>query len=391
MITPGNDAVWVVMKVQNKIKFSAFLVAVSGSALALDPTAIDVKGMYFVPMVELAEAFDDNLRASDVAVEGWVTSVKPSFMLGFEGKKGLYELNYSLERQINHVSGISDLTNQLANATAKLDFDMRNKLDLSAGYSKSENIDNYNVASGSSKLNTLNFGGLYVYGAESASGNVELGFDRIQLRSEDDLNLGLEYDSSALKAAFIYRVSPRTRLLAEIKGSQYDYISNNLDSTNVAMLVGARWEATAKTTGSVKFGRETKSFDTTGFKDATLSNWEVSVNWSPLTYSVITLNTKQKIDEGSFGFNSVNSRVNGISWQHAWASGISSQLALTNSSREYSSVRTDVLNSASVGLKYEVRRWMDVGLIYQYSNQDSPVATQEFTRNKMLLSVALSL
>ncbi|GKT11818.1 MAG: polysaccharide biosynthesis protein VpsM [Thiomicrorhabdus sp.] len=380
------------MKIQNKIKLAVLLASASGSVFALDPNPIDVNGMYFVPTIEVTEAFDDNLRASNVAVEGWVTAIKPNFVLGFEGNKGLYELSYALDHQLNHATNVTNLTNQSINATAEMEFDVRNALDLSLSYTKTQSIDAINVVGGSSMQNMANLNGLYVYGADTASFNVELGFNAVQMRSDDGLNLDLERDTNAVDLAFVYRVSPKTRLVAEAKSSQNDYTSNDaLDSTNTAMLVGARWDATAKTTGRAKIGKETKDFDAVGTNSATLSNWEVSIDWTPLSYSVITFNTKQMIEEGSLGANSVNNRTSGVAWQHAWASGIGSQLSLSSTSKEYSSTRTDTLNSASVGLKYAVERWMDVGLDYQYSDQDSDTLAQKFTRNKIIFSVNLSL
>ena len=55
-------------------------------------------------------------------------------------------------------------------------------------------------------------------------------------------------------ARFYYRIAPETRLLAEIRDTEYDYRSSPLDNSEQRYLLGATWDITAATSGTLKVG-----------------------------------------------------------------------------------------------------------------------------------------
>ncbi len=89
---------------------------------------------------------------------------------------------------------------------------------------------------------------------------------------------------------YFWRVMPRTYLVAEARLGKADYRVNTANNnTDTRLLAGITWEATAKTTGQFKIGRQQKSFDNASKPDASGGTFETSVEWKPLTYSVFTL------------------------------------------------------------------------------------------------------
>lgn len=382
------------MNTYKKVPLSVVLATMSSTAFAIDPAALDFDGIEVTPTIEVAGTYDDNYEATNNQKSSWITSITPAVNVAIYGRKALYNINYALNHQIYEASGSQNLTNHYLKLSADYEFDVRNALTVEAGYNKTETATSTYTAGVLNSFSTSNIGASYTYGAPSASGNVELALNHVLLRSENGANQDQERDSTTANVAFIYKVTDKTKLTAEVKGTQFDYIQSSslLDSKNIAYLVGARWEATAKTSGSVKLGKENKDFDDSSLKDPDLTAWEASIDWSPLTYSVVTLTTSQKIDEGSYNSSYTNSRNNEIKWTHDWGRGYSTNLNYINSEKDYvSQNRLDTINAYGVGLKYEARRWMDIAFDYQSSNQDSTDATYDYDRNVFKLTLNVSL
>ena len=381
------------MSTYKALSTSALLLASAGNAQAFDPAAIDYEGLNVTPVLEVAGTYDDNYQtlAPQSAEASWIMTVAPGVQIVAFGDKSQYTLDLAIDHKIYEATNADNLTSYFAKAAASYEFDVRNKLDIEAGISKTESIANAFTPGQANRFKQTNIGASYVYGAPSATGNIELGFNHVTIRSENGFNLDQERDSQAYRAAFIYKATDKTKLTAEINASTYDYVSNTaLNSTNLAYLVGARWEATAKTNGRFKVGTETKDFDNDQ-PNANLSTWELSADWSPLSYSTVTLTTNQKIDEGSFGASYTETTNNRIQWQHDWGRGYTSQATLSNLKSEYSTGRTDDTNTFGVGLKYELRRWANLAFDYQHSNRDSNIANEDYERNiyKLTLNIGL--
>ena len=152
------------------------------------------------------------------------------------------------------------------------------------------------------------------------------------------------------------------------------------------------WEATAKTTGTVKIGAEKKRFDDSSIDDKSGSLWEVGASWSPRTYSTFNLNTRRALDEGDSGASSIQSQSTTLSWNHEWLDRLSSDVSYTYSDQEYQDVkRDDKIKTLGLGLTYEMRRWLDIGVGYKYSENDSSAANESFERNIYSISFTASL
>jgi len=377
-----------------QVHLAVVLATMSSAALAIDPAALDFDGIQVTPSVRVAETYDDNYLATNAKESSWITSITPSVNVMLYGRKAVYQFNYALNHQFFEATNADNLTNHLVSASADYEFDVKNNLTVQAGYNKTESATSAYTPGELNAFNTANIGAAYVYGSDSATGNIELGLNHSEMRSDNGVNLDQERDANSANATFIYRVTDKTKLTAEVKGTTFTYIDSAsiLDSTNLAYLVGARWEATAKTTGRVKIGKETKDFNDSSLSDTDLSSWEAAIDWSPLTYSVVSLTTSQRIDEGSFNSSYTNARTSSINWNHDWGRGYSTNLNYTNSKNDYVTAnRLDTINAYGAGVKYEIRRWMNIAFDYQASNQDSTDPTFDYNRNIFKLTLNLSL
>ncbi|HEY6612318.1 MAG TPA: outer membrane beta-barrel protein, partial [Pseudomonas sp.] len=170
-------------------------------------------------------------------------------------------------------------------------------------------------------------------------------------------------------------------------------VSNDrLNSTNIGLLTGVTWEATAKTTGTAKFGHEKKDFDDSRIGEKSGGMWEVGATWEPRTYSRFSLNTRQGFDEGDSGASTIKTQSTTLSWNHDWAERLSSNVSYTRMDQDYQDIeREDQIDTFGIGLTYEMRRWLDVGLGYKYSENDSDAANESYERNIYALSFTASL
>lgn len=371
--------------------------AASSSALAVEAMSIKLAdGLEFTPTLKVSESYDDNFREVESNEESsWITTIAPTFTLGAEGRKSAYKLSYSAVSDTFHSSQEDNNTDHHLTADAGMEFNDRNRLKLNAGYHDVEETAGLDQKLENDMYNTKNVGGVYTFGAESARAQIDLGanYEELRYTNSNRLNADKERDTTALKSTFYYRVAPKTKVLLEGRHTDYDYVSNDrLNSTNIGLLTGVTWEATAKTTGTAKFGHEKKDFDDSSIGEKSGGMWEVGATWEPRTYSRFSLNTRQGFDEGDSGASTIKTQTTTLSWNHDWAERLSSNVSYTRMDQDYQDIeREDQIDTFGIGLTYEMRRWLDVGLGYKYSENDSDAANESYERNIYALSFTASL
>lgn len=381
----------------NVSSLAAASVALCANAWALEPQSIKLSdGLTFIPTLKVGERYDDNFRSVEDGKESsWITSIIPTLKLGAEGRKSAYSLTYSADSDIFHSSHKDDNTDHHLTADAGFEFNARNRLKLNTGYHKVEETASLDQNVENDKYSTSNLGGVYTYGAESARTQLDFGtnYEELRYQNSNHINADKERDTTALKSTLFYRVAPKTRALLEARHTDYSYVSNDrLNSNNIALLGGLIWDATAKTTGTVKIGAEKKRFDDSGIDDKGGSLWEVGVSWMPRTYSTFNLKTRRALDEGDDGASSIQAQSTTLSWEHEWLQRLTSDVSYTYSDQEYQGIdRDDKINNFGLGLTYAMRRWLDVGVGYTYSENDSSAAGESYERNIYSISFTASL
>ncbi|MNZ95387.1 hypothetical protein D3C78_1145330 [compost metagenome] len=137
--------------------------------------------------------------------------------------------------------------------------------------------------------------------------------------------------------------------------------------------------------------------------------WEVGATWKPRTYSTFRLTTRRAFDEGSNSIGTIGDgtdttvrdsnddsavklQTTTLGWKHYWKTHLYSDLSYTRMDLEYLDTdREDKFNSINLGLTYEMRRWLDIGLGYKYSDNDSNVGSESYERNIYALTINASL
>lgn len=383
----------------SKILTASLAGTLSTASWATDPASIDLAGFEFTPTLDLTESYDDNYRGlRDGAGSSWVTSVNPKFLLSAETRNSGYQLEYEFDDQTYHSDDRASHTDHHLRFRSILEFNSRNRLRWNLGYHRIEETidladpdDNEN-----DKYDRSVAGATYSYGTLSGLNQLDFGVNRegIRYRNSGDLNADEERDSTMFNTVWYHRLGGSTRSLVELRHTDHDYVrsGSNRDSTNDAALFGATWEATAKTSGTLRLGAERKNFDSNTREDYTSPMWEVGVAWEPRTYSVVKLNTRRAFDEGDDGASTVQDTTTRLSWEHEWSAFIRTDLDYRYSERDYKAIeRQDDRTSYGLGVTYSPDRWVDVSLGYRHTENDSSVREKSYDRNIYQLSLSLSL
>ena len=395
---------------------------VSTSAFAITPQDVRISdGLAFTPTLKLEQRHDDNIFATNKnRKSSWVTVVEPTFTLSLDRAKSAHQLQYRLSSKNFQSMNSSSYIDHHLTADTGFEFNSRNRLLLNAGYHKLEDTaSDYNysgIKAKNDKWNTKNVGGVYTYGARTARTQLDLGLNYSELRYDNSgtvdgvrLNKNSERDAASARVTGYYSIAPKTRLLLEGRYTDYDYTSASArDSKNKAVLAGITWEATAKTTGTVKIGREKKDYKNSSATNENKSTgmWEAGVVWAPLTYSVFTLKTRRGFDEGSYAetsgdldlenIDNVTSSIRtvdtSLGWKHYWMDRLYSDAQYRRIDRKYQRVsRDDKIDQYGLGLTYEARRWLDIGVGFTHRENDSDIKTNSYTRNIYAITFNASL
>lgn len=365
-------------------------------------SGIPVGSMIAFPGVDIAIGYDDNVaRQATNQVSSPVFVIAPHIIL--EGRSGphLFDVRYRGKTAYYSDSPDDNYNNNAFQANARLKFGVRNdvalRFDLIYGSDPRGSTDRP-ITNAVDRYRQIALAGRYGYGARGAKGRIEVDADYVSRRYTNNAQAAAESDrdTANLGAAFYWRIKPKTRLLFEGRYRDYNYIdpANTLDSTEQLLYVGAQWDATAKTSGFVKYGHIWKNFAYSGLQNGSTNSWDLGIRWRPRTYSVIDLSALQRFDESTGVGDTIVERRGGIGWTHAWNSRLSHNLSYAHIRSTYLGAgtnRRDETDAIGVKLSYQFRRWARFGAEYIRTDRDSNDPTYRYNRNMLLFSAVLSL
>ncbi len=369
----------------------------------------------FSPMLEVSESYNDNIWFNNIGPNNqgkkssMLTQVKLGLQLELNYGLNRYALQYGFRSWTWHSSPNDDYLDQFVGTKEHIEFTDRNKVDFIANYIDSHNLrGTYFTAPGlpGSQLNQLatfyeyNAELKYRYGAASAQGNLELitGFSDLNYNPIQGADL-TTYNKTRiyLIPGFYYKIMPKTQLLAQVEATWYKYHESSsaaiYDFNLQRYLIGAKWEATAETTGILRLGYMTQQFNS-GANGTSGFTGDIGMEWSPLSYSRFNISASRNINPTSgYGTANITNQVS-VGWTHDWSSRLSTHLRVGYTNIDNQHVNTTTVNSsniysnyinAKVGVEYAVRNWLSVGLNYSYNNLSSSYNVQNYDQNIVML------
>lgn len=378
---------------------------ISVNALALEPASISAGPLKVIPQVNVQIGHDDNIYSTETdTVDSVITVINPSVQVLLEKGLDVYSLNYAVKQGLYEQDSADNYTDHDLSAQAKLDFNIRNRLELLARYLKTHEERGSGLNQGAAATtnpepveyheNTLSakysFGGLEAKGRIEVAGQlVDREYDNFRAQTE-----GKDRKTLSTSATFYYRVMPKTSLLFEVnyEDIDYDLAAITLDSVETEYLLGATWDATAKTTGIIKVGYAEKDFDSAAREDDDGLSWELSMQWAPKTYSVVSFVTSKEEEETDGTGNYIDTTSWSLNWQHDWTDRVVSRASYGQSDSDYvNSSRKDESTNYGLGVTFKMHRWLDLGLDYNYSDRDSNIADTDYDKNTVYFSLQGSL
>lgn len=364
---------------------------------------INAGGFEIRPTLSLAIGKNDNVGLANGALAAKTSSnftkLSPKIVVEMPTQGQVYSATYSGIYTNYSSSSVDNFNDHNFGLAAKNDWSTRVNSLINVDYNKGHDGRNALgiVNNGFKQLwHTTGLKGMVHYGADGAQGQFELTAGQVAKRY--DTNNGgtgtslMDNDATNLMGAFFYKVAPATHMIFQAGTTKISYrvapalVINNRDSTENQYMVGVKWDATAKTSGSFKIGKVNKTFSLGAQPSATNTAWDAAVTWSPLTYSVVNASLSQKAAE-SFGTGSfMVSRDSNVDWTHGWSNYIKSKLSFGDGVDTYQGVnQVNKRQTYGAKLSYEVNRWLNAGVEYQNTKRNSTNPVLTYTQNITML------
>jgi hypothetical protein len=235
-------------------------------------------------------------------------------------------------------------------------------------------------------------GATYAFGAPGAQGRVELYYTYMNKRYDNnrDITRFSDRDQQDYGTALYVRVAPKTYVLGEVRQTDIDYkITSPFSGQERRYYAGVTWEATALTTGTLKYGRLKRTFDSPT-PSASTASWEGVVVWAPRTYSVLEFTTSRQTNESSGQGRFIITELYQLGWNHQWSSYMTSGVTARWQRDEYQGFdRTDDTRSLGFRVGYKFRPWLTLGAEYTHTNRDSNLSN-DYNKNFYLLSATIA-
>lgn len=205
----------------------------------------------------------------------------------------------------------------------------------------------------------------------------------------DSTNLkGLDKKDFVIGPVAYLQVGPKTTIFAQWDFGQirYDHSTSNLDSTYVNRNIGIRGKITRKLTGVIKAGRKTTDYEDNRNIEEDDKDFKAGVVFANITYQILprtTINayaSKSSI-ESTFETNNffVESKGGG-QLKHLLMDRVTVFGGGYYQINKYPEVitfagltdeRKDKLSGSNAGLKYELKKWLILEGVYNFSKKDS--------------------
>ncbi|GAB3274018.1 outer membrane beta-barrel protein [Parahaliea aestuarii] len=249
------------------------------------------------------------------------------------------------------------------------------------------------------RFNVSSFGGDYFFGARDSGNRLKLSArarsteyrnhrDRTRFRDHDNYQAGL---------TFYHQLMPATSLLLEVRGNELSYAETfagtaSLDSRETRYLIGATWDISGVTRGTVKVGSVEKNFSDAARDDFSGLDWEVDVLWLPRSYSEFQLNAsrteQETFGEGDF----IDTMIYTLGWNHGWRENLQSSVSVSYTEQDYIGIdRQQDIIDYRLSLTYQWRRWLAFELGADIADSDSEVDWLMYDKNVIRVGATFSL
>ncbi len=204
-----------------------------------------------------------------------------------------------------------------------------------------------------------------------------------------------EYQQS-LRAGYRFTPSTEAFVRGTIDTRAYDFKGTNANRSRSnhgqTYVAGLDFDVTGKTKAQVFAGTTERNYSDRGFKDISEATWggNVTYNFSDLTTFKAGVNRgiEETTQGASSGFVATDYTA---AVEHALRRNIVAYAKAGYTENEYqgfaANQREDTMVTAGTGVDYWLNRCLKAGLGYEYTNRDSSVVNNDFSRNRFMLKL----
>lgn len=358
------------------------------SGATFEPATIKAGVFEVMPWLDLSVGTNSNTGSTNVLkTSSTVTTINPNVVVGLPTQGQMYAVKYSGTFTQFSKSKIDDFNDHNLSAFADNKWTTRFQSLVNLNYAKGHDGRNAVLTGNKEIWHTTELNGMGHYGAEGAVGQFELAAGQVSKRYDSNNSGATQFynhDKAIVKGTFFYRVAPATQMFVEAGATNFKYLVASpkpLDSTEQRYMAGVKWEATAKTTGSIKIGTLKKSFNSALRQNGTATVWDADVTWSPKTYSKFDASLHQAArEDGSVGGYKI-SQDSDFSWSHDWSGFVTSALSLGDGVDKFQGgLRTDKRQTYALKATYGFRPWLRANLEFKNTKRNSTVALWSYTQ-----------
>ncbi|MDU0356011.1 outer membrane beta-barrel protein [Paraglaciecola aquimarina] len=163
----------------------------------------------------------------------------------------------------------------------------------------------------------------------------------------------------------------------------------SLDSKTKSILVGAKWESTAATSGFAKVGYQKRDFDVASRAGFSGLKWDAGVTWSPIERAIFEFSTASDTRETNGQGNYIRRVDYAVDWKHEWLERLGTKASINYSDDSYeggSVPRNDKIKEFQVAANYQFRRWIKLIASVSYFDRNSDSVNANFDYNRSLVS-----
>ena len=385
------------------------LILLSYSVIAAPkPQGIEMGAGKLIPMLKISAKVDDNIFSQSTREEdSLITQIIPQIQFLAEKDEDHFAITYSGDYGFYDSSSEDDYDDHTLSLDAL--FSPTDLYSVAFGASFGKLHDNRGEGSSEGiiaasrtspdeyDIDSVNL--LLDFGRESAQFGIEAeaGKTIIKYTNNRAETAFRDRNEKFFAGRFYGRAGGKTKYFVEFVSAKFVYdtdpiIGAVIDSEQDVVSIGATWDVTGKTTGSIKVGRLDKDFQATGRRDADITVWDVDITWSPRTYSHVLISASSDAKETNGTGSFIESQDFTIMWLHGWSDRLHSTVVVSVGDDEFNAnIRQDDRNSFSIGLSYDWQRWATFSVNYSYIERDSNINIFDFEKNVFTVSLDMSL